>query len=744
MGPMSDRQTPSRLGLVARRVRTQQWWNHKVPPLLLVAYLLLLGSGGPPVTPAGHALFLLAGLVAAIVGVASAGHIMNDWADLGADAKAGKANVLSQVSRPVRATLLLGAVFLGAGAWMVIDPGVGGWVVFALELGLLTAYSAPPFRLKGRGLLGVAADATYASALPIALTALAMATVIPADQRRSDIWLVAVAFVWALLVGVRGILLHQIGDRDADTRSGVLTAVVRHGPRSMALLLDRVVFPLEVVALVGLLAAMTLRIPATLALVAAALAWRFVAQECPVGSDRTHREPEDVGTRSWSGRIGQRYLNDLYEQWMPLFPLGLLVIRSPAYGIVALVHMVAFDNGIVRLMTDDRRHLPNLRMTVAYWRRYHELRRTAADHLPAMMGTAREEQPSAGPARRWVFIVCGPASHVRTLERSRRALERFTKHDIVVVTDSSRNEEPIRGPGVIDVKTPSHLTHHQASIYLKTSVERWVDLDEAVYCYLDSDVYAVHPDVDSVFDHAQGPVTFASDLPVFDNNIDRFSPWAMRCDCLGVGDTRTCDHLRTALADRFGVTVPPTWVPWNGGVFLFGARSKAFLATWHETTMRVFDDPRFAIRDQGTLIVAAWQFGIQHQQRLPQRFNFIVDLDNTELTYFGQGLFGLCRDGCRIDARFLHLYTSALDDPDWDFDRDVRDVILRKTALESVRDVDSYLSHIRQMANANWRSFERWRYLQQEHYLYPPMNLAKRTGRSVRRRLGALRSLGRG
>ena len=66
----------------------------------------------------------------------------------------------------------------------------------------------------------------------------------------------------------------------------------------------------------------------------------------------------------------------------------------------------------------------------------------------------------------FVFVVCGTQEHLGTLHFSLQYLSRYSKKEIWVLTDTSRNEIPINHHTVIDVKTPEHFNHHQASIYL--------------------------------------------------------------------------------------------------------------------------------------------------------------------------------------------------------------------------------------------------------------------------------------
>ncbi len=127
----------------------------------------------------------------------------------------------------------------------------------------------------------------------------------------------------------------------------------------------------------------------------------------------------------------------------------------------------------------------------------------------------------------FVFAVCGDASHLKGLELALSALRRHSRAEIRVVTDSRRNEIPVKWPDAIDVETPAGFDHHQASIYLKTRLHRLLPTGPR-YCYLDSDVFATSAEVDDVFSVAATPVAFAADL----SRLHEFSPFAMRCGCL--------------------------------------------------------------------------------------------------------------------------------------------------------------------------------------------------------------------
>jgi glycosyltransferase involved in cell wall biosynthesis len=131
-------------------------------------------------------------------------------------------------------------------------------------------------------------------------------------------------------------------------------------------------------------------------------------------------------------------------------------------------------------------------------------------------------------------------------------------------------------------------------------------------------VVAVNRKVDSVFDFLSGPISFARDHSC----ISEFSRSAVSCGCR----TRRCGHLVQAIQETFGVSVTlPNWRHWNGGLFVFDSDSIPFLNRWHDFTRRIFDNPYWKVRDQGTLAATVWDQSLQDSPVLPHTFNTIVD-----------------------------------------------------------------------------------------------------------------------
>lgn len=127
----------------------------------------------------------------------------------------------------------------------------------------------------------------------------------------------------------------------------------------------------------------------------------------------------------------------------------------------------------------------------------------------------------------FIFVVCGAKEHIDTLHFSLKYLQKYSKNEIWVLTDSTRNEIAIQHDKIIDVKTPDDYDNHQASIYLKTGIYQFVPTGNK-YCYLDTDVIALNENVDLIFDEYVAPITFAPDHCT----MEQFSAYAVNCTCL--------------------------------------------------------------------------------------------------------------------------------------------------------------------------------------------------------------------
>lgn len=378
------------------------------------------------------------------------------------------------------------------------------------------------------------------------------------------------------------------------------------------------------------------------------------------------------------------------------------------------------------------------------------------------------------PMNKFVFVVCGGREHIEELNFSLKFLRHFSNNEIIVLTDSKRNEIDIEHDNILQVETPAEFNNHQASIYIKTGINKFLPSGHN-YCYLDGDIVAINENVDKVFEFYKSPISFAKDHCV----MREFSPHAMNCNCveenakeedifndklgqlfgrINLTDSRIkkqseellaifntyrakplkyffqnityllkryvlplnyfnlqkyrfvkrnkcwynslkeiilfdypyyekrlwgtsgirfnkegnfwedkegkkyefkapeCNHLTEYIKKEYGIIIPDNWNHWNGGVFLFDDTSADFLNYWHEQTIKEFSNPYTKTRDQGTLALTVWKFGLQNQPTIPQEFNWITEYANNDIAWKKD--FGYTRDGFKthFSPNLLHIY----------------------------------------------------------------------------------------
>jgi 1,4-dihydroxy-2-naphthoate octaprenyltransferase len=226
-------------------VRAGEWWDYKLVPLLTAFYATVALLDRPVASLWPAALTLLLALVPGAAFVS----LLNDLTDLDEDRAAGKPNRMAGRPSAFRIAAILlpvtaGILFL----WLWRDDPLlmavylAAWIAFTL-------YSLPPFRLKARGFWGVLADASGAHLFP---TLVAILVAFRAAERPLDPVWVAAGAAWAFGYGLRGILWHQLSDRDNDRAAGVRTFAQRHPRRVSARVGAWLAFPLELIGL-GLL-----------------------------------------------------------------------------------------------------------------------------------------------------------------------------------------------------------------------------------------------------------------------------------------------------------------------------------------------------------------------------------------------------------------------------------------------------------------------------------------------------------
>ncbi len=314
--------------------RPGEWWEHKLAPLLGAAYATALYAGAA-LTDVGATLILI---LAALAPGAAYVSVVNDVTDLELDRRVGKRNRLAGRSPALGFGLIAVAIAVGFGMVCTVwldDPLVlafyaAAWLSF-------TAYSAPPLRLKERGLPGALADAAGAHLFPSLFAASAVLDA--AGEGVDGTWL-AVVGVWSCALGVRGALLHQFTDAVSDLRGGIRTFASAR-PRAAHVLGAYLAFPAELCALV--------------VMVALAGAWPAIVLLVFYAARERRR------SRKWASSLvavvpTERYRVALVGYYASLFPIGILVaaiVDNPEDALVLGVHMALFPMTLIALFRDS-------------------------------------------------------------------------------------------------------------------------------------------------------------------------------------------------------------------------------------------------------------------------------------------------------------------------------------------------------------------------------------------------------
>ncbi|RCJ32535.1 hypothetical protein A6769_27780 [Nostoc punctiforme NIES-2108] len=323
---------PKRFLSVFNLLRGNDWWFYKIPPLLAIAYAEILIQDTPP----QQSIITLLALLVSIFFVSAYGHVVNDIFDIEVDSQAGKHNRMAPLSRGQRILLSLGLAIAGAVPWLFIGLNLTSVILLASIYTLLTIYPAPPLRLKERYLWGAVADAATVHAIPTLLVATVFSSLMATPQSGSYS-LAIVATAWAFGVGVRGILLHQIWDRENDLKSGVKTLATKFGVASLRFWINYIVFPLEAILSGVLVLLISQSAPLLFVPFTVYLLLLFFSTEY----DEFDPSP------SIKKSVGKNILlHDFYEVWLPFSLLTLLSFRQPLFLILLGLHIILFYSAI--------------------------------------------------------------------------------------------------------------------------------------------------------------------------------------------------------------------------------------------------------------------------------------------------------------------------------------------------------------------------------------------------------------
>ena len=324
------------------RLRLRNPWNYKAPLLIAFTYLTVAVCD----VAASTALVGMLASLGTIAGIAGVAYFLNDFGDMRQDLAAGKDNAVAAMSPTQRVSILAGFLALALLPWTLLPLTSTGLLLLGVEFVLFLLYCMPPFRFKERGWLGAITDSLYAHALPAVLamiTFAAMASPLPPIAKPSLEMLLATVFAWQAALGLRNIVLHQLIDYPNDVVGGNRTLAVSLGPVAMHTVLARVLVPLELLAF-----------GAFAVVVAPVLPW--VLPAC--GLHAIFATLRLRGLRLAQPRtlrdVLYVYADNFYADWLPLLILFAMLLQSPSYWPLAVLHLLVFRNGLRQTWLDLR------------------------------------------------------------------------------------------------------------------------------------------------------------------------------------------------------------------------------------------------------------------------------------------------------------------------------------------------------------------------------------------------------
>ena len=321
-----------------RVFRLTDWWHYKIAHLLGFAYLMIFLAG----TDLSESLKVLSLYLVGVVGIAVTGHIINDYYDRDIDLKAGKSNSLSSYKGIHVVIILLLLLGFALVPWLLLNISVLAWTLISLQYIMYFLYSHPITRWKEKGFYGVLADSLYGHAIPALVTILALSRSVMSPVYSGMIFL-ATLFFWQVFKGARNIILHQLEDRKIDEALKVKTfAVQRKGLYSLNLV-NRVILPVEILLLISITWLISLQIEFYYVGLVVFTIWTFFKFSGWRLFTIPHRQLKFKFLF---------FLNDYYEDWMPVIILFFLIQRDFDFILLLVAHLILFSKTIFKLLSD--------------------------------------------------------------------------------------------------------------------------------------------------------------------------------------------------------------------------------------------------------------------------------------------------------------------------------------------------------------------------------------------------------
>lgn len=197
-------------------IRYNDWWSFKTPTLLAIFYATIYIYGNCIFDSRLQLIKLLLYISSAAIYVC----VINDITDRKIDLLASKSNLFLKLTELQTNIILISTILLQVFVLYLLKNHGYSAYWYLLSIIAYSLYSIPPFRLKERKTFGVFADALGAhcfASIFIVTYAYSIINVNP------DIYWVSAIFIWSLSYGLRGIIWHQVMDKEASASAGLKT-----------------------------------------------------------------------------------------------------------------------------------------------------------------------------------------------------------------------------------------------------------------------------------------------------------------------------------------------------------------------------------------------------------------------------------------------------------------------------------------------------------------------------------------
>lgn len=280
-----------------------------------------------------------------LIASASLGHLINDYFDRETDALAEKKNVLEGVAPRKIKLLIVIAIILSLLPTLIFARKIESLLYVVCQAQLFFLYSSSPFRLKTKPFGGILSDALYAHVLPamVIFNALGVAPI--------SVCFTVVVLFWLVAQGLRNILLHQAGDYLNDVASNTQTFAIVYGNKTVYGLVNYILLPVELICLLCALC-----FPDYCYLVAAIFFFWLVKWYAEKYAWRSTLQFAKQPHASLS------FMNNMYEEWLPLMFLILLVLYNFQFSLVLAGHLLLFRTpvfNLFKLFSDIVQHVFN-------------------------------------------------------------------------------------------------------------------------------------------------------------------------------------------------------------------------------------------------------------------------------------------------------------------------------------------------------------------------------------------------